>query len=45
MLIREGRKEGVIVSYLSNETLPHAWGAKEFPQMPLEEHYVNKGWY
>ena len=36
------RKEGVIVSYPSTETLPHAWDANEFPHMPLEEHYVNR---
>lgn len=34
--------EGVIMSYLSTETLPPAWDANEFPRMPLEEHYVNK---
>lgn len=35
------RKEGAVVSYLSNETLPHAWDADEYLHMPLEEHCVN----
>jgi len=39
--LREG---GVIISYLSNETLPHAWDANKSPHALLEEHYVNRVW-